>query len=260
MAGRMVLIPWTILMLFMNECVNGQDHTMENQTEVTSPNFPESYPPNTDRQWNFSMDHGQWTVIFRTVSLERSPGCEKDYLYIYDGITSTYPAKRLCDKIKNMADFKSTQPSIRVVFHSDDTVQSEGFQMDVVHIPNEDYYKQLLERRRAQAAKVTIQVETERSVLFQPLTISLVVLSVILLALAIYLIVNMRRKKTQSRGDTILDIKPHRVPTMPAFTSGRRYTRQLSVDSDNSPHMGASNKPEVHSPTQMDAPGYNSYT
>ncbi|XP_060072728.1 uncharacterized protein LOC132552564 [Ylistrum balloti] len=243
--------------------VEGQGTGNENKTElrhhVSSENFPQPYLPNTHQQWNYSMDHGQWTVIFRTVDIEQSRRCQKDYLYIYDGANSEYPEKTLCDKLENMADFRTTQSSIRIVFHSDNTNQAQGFDLHIVHIPNEDYYKELLLKRHAQAAKVTIiQVDSSHSsVLFVPLTVALVILFLVFLSLAVYLIVGLRRKKYNAH-DTILS-KPHRPSNTSNITSGRRYTRQLSVDSDNLSHLLPANKPEVNSPTQLDSPGFNSY-
>ncbi|OWF43677.1 CUB and sushi domain-containing protein 1-like [Mizuhopecten yessoensis] len=236
-----------------------------NKTEIThhvmSTNFPQPYPPNTHQQWNYSMDHGQWTVIFRTVDIEQSRRCQKDYLYIYDGASSEHPEKRLCDKLENMADFRTTHSSIRIVFHSDDTGQAQGFDLNVVHIPNEDYYNELLLKRHAQAAKMSVvQVvdSSNSSDLLIPLTVTLVILFSVLISLTVYLLVCLRRKKSHA-NDTILAIQPHRPSTPSNITSGRRYTRQLSVDSDNLSHLLPSNKPEAHSQKQPDSPGYNSY-
>ncbi|XP_033747223.1 uncharacterized protein LOC117332433 [Pecten maximus] len=263
MAKKLIAILAVFLGL-VSGTVKGQGIGNGNKTEVThhvtSKNFPQPYPPNTHQQWNYSMDHGQWTIIFRTVDIEQSRSCQKDYLYIYDGANSKHPEKRLCDKLENMADFRSTRSSIRIVFHSDGAGQAQGFDMQVVHIPNEDYYKQLLLKRQSQAAKVTvIQVESRNSsFLYVPLTVALVILFLILLTLAVFLVIGLRRKKNHA-NDTILAIKPHRPSATSNITSGRRYTRQLSMDSDNLSHLLPSNKPEVHSPTQPGSPGYNSY-
>lgn len=263
-ATQLVMVLFLVLIF---STVEGQEIGNGNNSElthhVTSQNFPEHYPTNTNQQWNFSMDHGQWTVIFRTVDIEQSRGCKKDYLYIYDGVDSKYPEKKLCDKLENMADFRTTRSSIRIVFHSDSNGQAQGFDILVVHIPNEDYYKELLLKRHSEAAKVTvIQVDsTSSSALFIPLTVALVILFIVLVSLAAYLCIGLRRKKNNV-NDTILAIQPHRTSVGSSIvTSGRRYTRQLSVDSDNLSHLLPNNRPDVHSPThaQPGSPGYNSY-
>ncbi|XP_033748931.1 CUB domain-containing protein 2-like isoform X2 [Pecten maximus] len=228
----------TVFLGLVSGTVEGQRIGNGNETKVThhvtSKNFPQPYPRNSHQQWNFSMEHGQWKVIFRTVDIEKSRRCQKDYLHIYDGENSKHPEKILCDKLENMADYETTHSSIRIVFHSDGAGQAQGFDMQVVHIPNE-------------AAKISfVQVHSRNPpVLHVPLTVTLAILFLVLVALAVYFVISLRRKTSQAH-DTISAIKPHRPSTTSSINSGRRYTRQLSADSDNLSHfIPAPNKQEV---------------
>ncbi|XP_067667446.1 bone morphogenetic protein 1-like [Haliotis asinina] len=60
---------------------------------ITSPNYPFNYPSNVESTWTIEGDEGYYVgivVIFS--SLEKSGGCQKDYMEAFDGADSGAPS------------------------------------------------------------------------------------------------------------------------------------------------------------------------
>ncbi|XP_018415222.1 PREDICTED: astacin-like metalloendopeptidase [Nanorana parkeri] len=89
----------------------------------SSPGFPALYPNSMDCVWVFSAPPGhKITVSIAPISLELSTGCSYDYLLFQDGRRQ----KRTCGAIPKLS-FTSASSSLMVYFHSDTSVQANGF-------------------------------------------------------------------------------------------------------------------------------------
>lgn len=68
----------------MTPCPTGAQQ--DNQGSVESPNFPDTYPPNTDCYSVIRVRPGQVvTLKFDTLFLERRPKCSSDFVEVFDG-------------------------------------------------------------------------------------------------------------------------------------------------------------------------------
>ncbi|XP_050461753.1 cubilin-like [Cataglyphis hispanica] len=104
--------------------------------EIASPEFPKQYPNNGECTWEIIGDNGYsigLTFIDR-FSLETSPNCEKDYVQIFDWIMADENNNngewkslgKVCGR-NPPTPFNSTSNRMKVIFHSNEAVQSDGF-------------------------------------------------------------------------------------------------------------------------------------
>ncbi|XP_029168402.1 cubilin-like [Nylanderia fulva] len=104
--------------------------------EITSPEFPKQYPNNGECTWEIIGDNGYHiglTFIDR-FNLETSPNCEKDYVQLFDWIVTDgnndsgewKSLGKVCGR-NTPAPFNSTSNRMKVIFHSNEAVQSDGF-------------------------------------------------------------------------------------------------------------------------------------
>lgn len=98
------------------------------QGEISSPNFPEKYPPNMDCVWHFSTTPGhRINLQFTTFDIELHPECDSDSIIIYDGNSTDNPTLgRFCGpKLPQIISSNSNE--MYMVFKSDASVQRVGF-------------------------------------------------------------------------------------------------------------------------------------
>nr|CAD7425032.1 unnamed protein product [Timema monikensis] len=102
--------------------LNGPEET------VSSPNYPNNYPPNTDCAWSVSYPEGQ-AIKIHFISLNMEADCEKDYLLIHSGhIPSSPRIGRYCGN-SPPSDITSHSNTLWIAFHSDAETQGQGFQL-----------------------------------------------------------------------------------------------------------------------------------
>ncbi|XP_069815839.1 cubilin [Dendropsophus ebraccatus] len=94
---------------------------------LTSPHYPSNYPTNRDCVYVISAEANmQIRLNFTSFSLERSPGCSKDYVEIRDGGYHTSPLLgRFCEE--RPPDIISHSNKLWVKFRSDSSYTYPGF-------------------------------------------------------------------------------------------------------------------------------------
>ncbi|XP_039305004.1 cubilin isoform X2 [Solenopsis invicta] len=104
--------------------------------EIASPGYPKQYPNNGECAWEIIASNGYHiglTFVDR-FHLETSPNCEKDYVQVFDWITEEGNSNneewksigKVCGR-NTPTPFNSTSNRMKVIFHSNEAVQSDGF-------------------------------------------------------------------------------------------------------------------------------------
>nr|XP_046254445.1 uncharacterized protein LOC124064236 [Scatophagus argus] len=87
--GRLSCIIW-FLYVSVRECIQLPDSEPVMLGEIQSPQYPQPYPPNLQRQWDISVPEGyQIQLTFTHLDIEASEGCH------YDALTVLYDDKVL---------------------------------------------------------------------------------------------------------------------------------------------------------------------
>ncbi|XP_062489682.1 cubilin isoform X1 [Pezoporus occidentalis] len=101
-----------------------------NSGQIASPQWPRSYPHNSNYQWRISVNasqaiHGH----IRQMDIENHGRCQYDKLKVYDGPTIHYrPIATYCGE--DPASFASSGSSMTIQFQSDSSVAGKGFLLD----------------------------------------------------------------------------------------------------------------------------------
>ncbi|KAH8020839.1 hypothetical protein HPB51_005280 [Rhipicephalus microplus] len=136
----------------------------DNRGTVESPNFPDTYPPNTDCFSVLRVKPGDVVALkFETLFMERNPRCSSDYVEIFDGATFDSPSLgRFCrENQKSSLELRSTGNAMAVHFHSDDIVNLQGFRARY-HGYNE------LEEQHAEPSNCRVWTEDSRGFISSP--------------------------------------------------------------------------------------------
>ncbi|XP_065284569.1 mannan-binding lectin serine protease 1-like isoform X3 [Dermacentor albipictus] len=136
----------------------------DNKGVVESPNFPDTYPPNTDCFSVLRVKPGDVVALkFETLFMERNPRCSSDYVEIFDGPTFDSPSLgRFCrENQKSSLELRSTGNAMAVHFHSDDIVNLQGFRARY-HGYNE------LEEQHAEPSNCRVWTEDSRGFISSP--------------------------------------------------------------------------------------------
>merc|ERR1712032_1143427 len=100
---------------------------------IQSDNYPKDYPVDQDKTYEISVAAGKTIkMTFAAFSLEAHNRCGWDYLKIEDGNGSTLLDKS-CGSVKP-ATITSKTNKVKVIFHSDYSVTSNGFKIDWVSV------------------------------------------------------------------------------------------------------------------------------
>ena len=109
---------------------------------ITSPNFPLSYPPGVVCDWIVSSTSGS-AVYFRFIHLDikESLYCNSDYV-----VFSNLPNERRCGVLENPENFTKMIGELSFRFISDQLHQASGFVMEAKTIAGEliAYYNKML--------------------------------------------------------------------------------------------------------------------
>lgn len=102
----------------------------DNEGTVESPNFPDTYPPNTDCFSVLRVRPGDVVALsFETLFMERNPRCSSDYVEVLDGATlGSKSLGRFCrENQRSSLELRSSGNVMALHFHSDDIVNLQGF-------------------------------------------------------------------------------------------------------------------------------------
>ncbi|CAN8017177.1 unnamed protein product [Ixodes persulcatus] len=100
------------------------------QGVVESPNFPDTYPSNSDCYSVIRVKEGEQVALkFETLFMERNPKCSSDFVEVFDGPSiESKSLGRFCrENQKSSLELMSTGNTMMVHFHSDDIVNLQGF-------------------------------------------------------------------------------------------------------------------------------------
>ncbi|XP_068081387.1 cubilin [Anabrus simplex] len=100
---------------------------------ISSPGFPNNYPPNMHCAWSVSFPSGQAiSVHFLTMNLETN--CGHDYVKIHSGASPTAPRIGSYCGTTVPQDFVAQSNTLWIEFHSDKEVQSQGFKLHLTPV------------------------------------------------------------------------------------------------------------------------------
>ncbi|XP_077994160.1 tolloid-like protein 1 [Glandiceps talaboti] len=95
--------------------------------EVTSPHHPNNYPDSQDCEYEIRVEAGKRIyLIFRTLELEDSTDCAKDYLEIFDPFNDK--SRKLCGSITDMK-YKTSGSRVILRFHTDSSGSASGYKL-----------------------------------------------------------------------------------------------------------------------------------
>ncbi|KAJ3659671.1 hypothetical protein Zmor_011346 [Zophobas morio] len=95
---------------------------------ISSPNYPNAYPPSVECNWQIQADFGQHIEItFHKIELEKTYTCHLDYINLYNGEDDTYPIiASVCHQDKPIT-LRSSGNMMYIKFKADSSVQGIGF-------------------------------------------------------------------------------------------------------------------------------------
>ncbi|XP_075591411.1 uncharacterized protein LOC124492278 isoform X2 [Dermatophagoides farinae] len=129
-----------LLLLQNDSCSNpnGILITISTDIEISSPNFPQSYPPNKHCIWHIQSQKDQLlkVQIFK-LHLEHDARCRFDYLD-FEGVhhvdkgETKIKTKKFCGQYSDLHEFKIGANHTTIVFHSDSYNEYPGFHIRII--------------------------------------------------------------------------------------------------------------------------------
>ncbi|XP_046553794.1 deleted in malignant brain tumors 1 protein-like [Haliotis rubra] len=110
------------------------------QSDLTSPNYPYSYPNNADCSWTISTDLYDYVINVDVVSsdLEYSSSCSYDYYEFFDGTDDMFTSLgRYCGS--SLPTQHSSGQNMYIKFHSDNSNTGAGFKMTYQAEPSDNF-------------------------------------------------------------------------------------------------------------------------
>ncbi|GAB1597688.1 hypothetical protein Ahia01_000045400, partial [Argonauta hians] len=99
----------------------------EKRGQIKSDNYPEPYQNNMNCEWAIRVLTGQTVSMnFQTFSLQSSPNCTADYVYIFEKSPEERTLFRSCGQSAT-EEIKSTSNEVFIVFKTDKTIRDQGF-------------------------------------------------------------------------------------------------------------------------------------
>lgn len=102
---------------------------------ITSPHYPNNYPPNSDCEWSITVSPYHSIVLtIIELDVEDFSSCSMDYVdasEMLDDATTTSQLFKVCGTLetKNVTTWHSSTNSVTIRFHTDDTITSKGFKL-----------------------------------------------------------------------------------------------------------------------------------
>ncbi|XP_052250990.1 deleted in malignant brain tumors 1 protein-like isoform X6 [Dreissena polymorpha] len=108
---------------------------------ITSPNYPSNYSNKVQCIWLINApEDSRINVNFTVLEMEPHPKCNFDYLELFNGPNASSPSfGKFCVTVPPMV-FKSRSNSARIVFSSDSTVSSRGFNLTYTFSVQDIFY------------------------------------------------------------------------------------------------------------------------
>ncbi|XP_046376285.2 cubilin-like isoform X1 [Haliotis rufescens] len=121
---------WNFRAVKPNEtCAKQYLSPLDTRLTITSPLYPQNYPPNVDCVWDLTAPQGH--VVFVEVeesSMETSTECSKDYVEAFDGLRrNSKVLSRWCGV--EHPSFQSSGIFLTLAFHSDNVTSGSGFRL-----------------------------------------------------------------------------------------------------------------------------------
>ena len=108
------------------------DGTYDNdKNEITTPNYPRSYPHSKECNWNIEVPQGRNIELeFNDFRLESESRCNYDYLQVFDGRSSSSRAinGKLCGHSKP-SKIMSSGNALFLYWKSDSATSDQGFEI-----------------------------------------------------------------------------------------------------------------------------------
>ncbi|CAK8673616.1 uncharacterized protein LOC143468203 [Clavelina lepadiformis] len=101
-------------------------------TNITSPNYPKNYTENSNTFWTFAAPIGE-QLQFKVTEMLIEPCC--DYLKLTDGLDERLIAKLGKEGVKKDTMFQTTTGILKVTFHTDYSINHQGFHASLSTIP-----------------------------------------------------------------------------------------------------------------------------
>ncbi|KAL7057714.1 hypothetical protein AAHC03_016359 [Spirometra sp. Aus1] len=103
-------------------------HLMTDEGTLTSPNYPNNYPPNINCTWVIEVPVGFSVVLtFDNLKIEGYGDCQYDYVEVFDGPSASSPVLRKICGIDVPPTIQSRHNTMAVRFVTDDVYQNNGF-------------------------------------------------------------------------------------------------------------------------------------
>lgn len=105
--------------------------------EITSPNYPNAYPHETECEWTITVEYGssiQITVI--DFDMESSGSCDYDGLIIANGANRSHEYAKLCHTNTKPIVITSNGHQVFLKFYSDASTVGKGFRATYVEVPS----------------------------------------------------------------------------------------------------------------------------
>lgn len=114
---------------------------------ITSPNYPNAYPPLIECNWKIQVDYGNNIEInFDKVELEKTNDCYLDFIKIYNGEDETYQEiAKICHQNKPIT-LRSSSNFMFIKFKADVSVQGLGFTANYTTKPTSEYTMTKIQR------------------------------------------------------------------------------------------------------------------
>lgn len=114
----------------MHDCKEGgcKFEITEPAGHISSPNYPDLYPPQKDCIWHFTTTPGhRIRLMFNVFEIEPHQECAYDHIALYDGNSAdSHSLGRFCGS-KLPHPLSSTTNSMYMIFNSDASVHRKGF-------------------------------------------------------------------------------------------------------------------------------------
>ncbi|XP_023211999.1 cubilin-like, partial [Centruroides sculpturatus] len=98
----------------------------DSESNISSPSYPNNYPPNTDCHWIFEVEHGS-KIKLTFVDFQLENDCNKDFVKLINGKWWDSPTSHTLCGTNHPNEIISESNYLTVLFHSDNIGSAKGF-------------------------------------------------------------------------------------------------------------------------------------
>ncbi|XP_017269603.1 cubilin [Kryptolebias marmoratus] len=97
----------------------------------TSPNYPGTYPNNTNCEWDIKAPRGRVvTITFVQISIDDAGDCQNNFLKLYDGPDTSSPLiGPYCGMETDIAPFTASSHEVHIIFQAQASTLPSGFKL-----------------------------------------------------------------------------------------------------------------------------------